>query len=79
VNQIDGFVQRHLGPSHSDQALMLERLGCQNLEELLQQCVPAAILLSPEEALAVYPRVALKVRPWLICKNWPVKISCCAV
>lgn len=50
MNQTDGFVQRHLGPSPSDQALMLERLGCQNLEELLQQCVPAAILLSPEEA-----------------------------
>jgi len=55
VNQTDGFVQRHLGPSHSDQALMLERLGCQNLEELLQQCVPAAILLSPEEALGGLP------------------------
>ncbi|MCF8135151.1 MAG: aminomethyl-transferring glycine dehydrogenase [Synechococcus lacustris] len=34
---------------------MLERLGCQNLEELLQQCVPAAILLSPEEALGGLP------------------------
>ena len=55
MNQIDGFVQRHLGPSPSDQALMLERLGCQNLEELLQQCVPAAILLSPEEALGGLP------------------------
>jgi len=48
-------VQRHLGPSPLDQALMLERLGCQNLEELLQQCVPAAILLSPEEALGGLP------------------------
>ena len=55
MNQTDGFVQRHLGPSPSDQALMLERLGCQNLEELLQQCVPAAILLSPEEALGGLP------------------------
>ncbi|MCP9794916.1 aminomethyl-transferring glycine dehydrogenase [Synechococcus lacustris] len=55
MNQIDGFVQRHLGPSPFDQALMLERLGCQNLEELLQQCVPAAILLSPEEALGGLP------------------------
>ena len=55
MNQTDGFVLRHLGPSPSDQALMLERLGCQNLEELLQQCVPAAILLSPEEALGGLP------------------------
>ena len=55
MNQTDGFVQRHLGPSPFDQALMLERLGCQNLEELLQQCVPAAILLSPEEALGGLP------------------------
>ncbi|MCP9923135.1 aminomethyl-transferring glycine dehydrogenase [Synechococcus lacustris] len=55
MNQTDGFVQRHLGPSSFDQALMLERLGCQNLEELLQQCVPAAILLSPEEALGGLP------------------------
>jgi glycine dehydrogenase len=55
VNQTDGFVQRHLGPSPFDQALMLERLGCQNLEELLQQCVPAAILLSPDEALGGLP------------------------
>ena len=55
MNQTYGFVQRHLGPSPFDQALMLERLGCQNLEELLQQCVPAAILLSPEEALGGLP------------------------
>ena len=55
MNQTDGFVQRHIGPSPFDQALMLERLGCQNLEELLQQCVPAAILLSPEEALGGLP------------------------
>ena len=26
------FLQRHLGPAPADQALMLERLGCNDLE-----------------------------------------------
>ena len=51
----DAFVERHLGPSPAEQALMLERLGCQSLENLLQQCVPAAILLPASEACEGLP------------------------
>ena len=49
------FLQRHLGPAPADQALMLERLGCNDLEELLGQCVPAEILLPAAAALAGLP------------------------
>jgi glycine dehydrogenase len=44
------FQQRHIGPSAADQAVMLQRLGCESLEQLLEQCVPAEILLPAAEA-----------------------------
>ena len=34
---MQGFAQRHLGPSAAEQHHMLERLGCRDLEQLLQQ------------------------------------------
>jgi len=51
----DAFVERHLGPSPAEQALMLERLSCETLEDLLQECVPAAILLPANEACEGLP------------------------
>jgi len=39
----DGFVARHIGPSESDIAAMLERLGMAGLDELADRTVPAAI------------------------------------
>ena len=52
---MQGFAQRHLGPSAAEQQHMLERLGCRDLEQLLQQCVPAEILLSAAEAARDLP------------------------
>ena len=39
----DTFVRRHVGPSGTDQRAMLETLGCDSLDELIDQTVPAAI------------------------------------
>ena len=37
------FAPRHLGPSASEQAAMLETLGVKSLDELIDQVVPEAI------------------------------------
>ena len=39
----DGFVSRHIGPSESDIAAMLHRVGAATLDELAAKTVPAAI------------------------------------
>lgn len=38
------FIPRHIGPGQADQARMLEAIGAQSLESLVQQVVPASIL-----------------------------------
>ena len=53
---MSGFAQRHLGPSSAEQQQMLERLGCGDLEHLLEQCVPAEILLKATEAARDLPQ-----------------------
>ena len=53
---MSGFAQRHLGPSSAEQQQMLERLGCRDLEHLLEQCVPAEILLKATEAARDLPQ-----------------------
>ena len=35
---------------------MLERLGCRNLEQLLQECVPAEILIDADQARDALPQ-----------------------
>ncbi|MCX5932146.1 MAG: aminomethyl-transferring glycine dehydrogenase [Cyanobacteria bacterium] len=44
------FLQRHLGPSASEQARMLERLGCADLESFVAEVVPGDILIPPSAA-----------------------------
>ena len=51
-----GFVQRHLGPSAAEQAQMLQRLGCRDLEQLLEQCVPPEILIDADQARQALPQ-----------------------
>ena len=41
----DDFVQRHIGPSHEDSLQMLDTLGFDSLESLIQAAVPAGIRL----------------------------------
>ena len=36
-----GFIRRHIGPGPEAEAMMLEQLGMQSLDELLDQVVPA--------------------------------------
>ena len=45
------FTARHIGPNNADQLAMLQALGCQTLEQLTKQVVPAAIAMT--ESLAV--------------------------
>ncbi|MCS7033691.1 MAG: glycine dehydrogenase (aminomethyl-transferring), partial [Phycisphaerae bacterium] len=41
----DTFVRRHIGPSSDEIEAMLERIGCDSLEDLIDQTIPAAIRL----------------------------------
>lgn len=45
------FVNRHNGPREGEESKMLEPLGCNSLEELIQQTVPQDILLKQPLAL----------------------------
>ena len=40
------FIARHVGPSDKDQQAMLKVLGCNSLEELTTEVVPAAITMT---------------------------------
>src|SRR6476660_101281 len=41
----DTFVRRHIGPRGSEIQEMLRLLGCESLDELIEQTIPAAIRL----------------------------------
>ena len=40
----DIFARRHIGPSQSDVATMLQTIGMESLDELIAEAVPASIL-----------------------------------
>ncbi|AQR64301.1 glycine dehydrogenase (aminomethyl-transferring) [Aquaspirillum sp. LM1] len=44
----DGFIERHIGPSHADIDAMLATIGAQSLDHLVAQTVPASILLEQD-------------------------------
>ena len=46
LQNVDEFVSRHIGPSISDQQDMLSELGCSNLQQLIEQVVPASIAIN---------------------------------
>src|SRR5262245_35080762 len=41
----DRFVNRHIGPNEQDTARMLRELGCESLDTLIKETVPATIRL----------------------------------
>jgi glycine dehydrogenase len=43
-NNSDVFAQRHIGPSQSDISAMLQTIGMESLDELIEEAVPASIL-----------------------------------
>jgi glycine dehydrogenase len=51
LEQRNDFTRRHIGPSTTDQATMLNSLGINSLDELTEQVVPASILSSAPLAL----------------------------
>src|SRR5699024_5156348 len=52
----DSFVQRHVGTDASAQRHMLDTLGLEGLDELIERAVPSTILLEPDPGTAVPPR-----------------------
>ena len=45
------FIQRHIGPSESEQREMLADLGLSTIEELVRDVVPTSILLRGDDNL----------------------------
>src|SRR5690242_11865759 len=45
LNPSDTFVRRHIGPNADDVKAMLEAIGVDSLDELIDQTIPAAIRL----------------------------------
>ncbi len=45
------FIQRHIGPSESEQLKMLSDLGLSTIEELVREVVPTSILLRGDSKL----------------------------
>jgi glycine dehydrogenase len=43
--QTNAFIQRHIGPSESENAAMLRHLNVASIDELLDQTVPSSIRL----------------------------------
>ena len=39
----DLFIDRHLGLKHNDEKKMLQKLGCNNLDEFINQVIPEDI------------------------------------
>ena len=52
LEQHDEFIHRHLGPNAVEQATMLAAIGAGNLDDLIDQTVPAGIRLSAPLPLA---------------------------
>ena len=44
LQNAEQFVSRHVGPNSDDQQAMLGLLGCSNLQQLIEQVVPASII-----------------------------------
>ncbi len=51
LEQRDDFLSRHIGPSPSEMATMLTAVGASDLDDLVEQTVPAAIRLTAPLAL----------------------------
>jgi len=52
LQNAEQFVSRHIGPSIDDQQAMLSTLGCNNLQQLVEQVVPASISINQPLELA---------------------------
>jgi glycine dehydrogenase len=52
LSHADAFIQRHIGPNHSQQKQMLAALAVDDLASLITQTVPASILQTTPLALA---------------------------
>ncbi|MEB3355065.1 MAG: aminomethyl-transferring glycine dehydrogenase [Cyanobacteriota bacterium] len=53
--QFGPFWQRHIGPSGAEQQQMLAELGLASLEQLVEQVVPADLLIAPDVAAQGLP------------------------
>ena len=51
MDNMSEFIQRHIGPSESEQRKMLADLGLSTIEELVREVVPTSILLRGDSKL----------------------------
>ena len=51
MDNMSEFIQRHIGPSESEQRKMLADLGLSTIEELVREVVPTSILLRGDSRL----------------------------
>ena len=51
MDNMSEFIQRHIGPSESEQRKMLADLGLSTLDELIREIVPDSILLRGDSGL----------------------------
>src|SRR5699024_12246743 len=54
----DSFVHRHVGTDASAQRHMLDTLGLESLDELIERAVPSTILRGPDAGTAVPPGIS---------------------
>ena len=47
------FKSRHVGPTHKDEAFMLQHLGFENLEEFISSVIPNEIFDSENQAFSI--------------------------
>ena len=52
LQNAEQFVSRHVGPNIDDQQAMLSLLDCNNLQQLIEQVVPASIINEQSLTLA---------------------------
>src|SRR5690625_6599083 len=54
----DSFVHRHVGTDASAQRHMLDTLGLESVDELIERAVPSTVLLEPDTEPAVPPGIS---------------------
>ena len=60
ADSMSEFIQRHIGPSESEQRKMLADLGLSTIDELVREIVPDSILLRGDSNLPYQRDVANK-------------------
>ena len=69
----DGFRARHIGPTAADRDVMLAFIGAKDIDDLVQQAVPASIRVAEPLAL---PAGRTEVEVLAELERWPERTRC---